>query len=263
MLVSTIGPWIQEACKPPAAYYASASANEATKEACRRVVVNHVTRQHARSRPGRMLVLPGLHWRAEKALLKKQENMSFVAFERSQEVWLRARSAAPGFHIDTFIECVGRERVPVQVTRGTRYVNADITNFVTAIGNARGPKAMHDYYSSAYGQLTAVWLDYCAFLSPGICATLRRLPSLLDRAASTIPFAITVMLGRERGDVPMQLRALQDDFGMSKLEARAQYIGYHFGTTCTFRYNKELSMTYRSGKNGKANMALIVGDILL
>lgn len=194
--------------------------NEKSKGPVRDKIVEHILRYHEYDRM-RYFGFPGLHWMTERALILQAAcRVDTLGVERNCTLLDSSLPYMPGRNRGRY-----EEHLASRVFYGARSSRAKLLwcrcgDLMTICKKDHAIKGDRKKFNSRWKRWTAFWLDFNGPLDGEIERCLQRAEQWLDMRCHVVPFAISVLHGRERSMVDIEAAGSREKLIAAILDSR-------------------------------------------
>lgn len=174
--------------------------NEEVKQPQREKVADFLLANHADDLPMVCFSLPGVRWRFEHMLdaRRRPELNRFVGVERNYTILEKGALWLPGnTDAKPFDESLRAGSLSGWHNDRSSVFWMRCVDFMSLGRALKGSRSRRRRWADDYSRWTAAWLDFSAPLNKEVITCLQRLESHCDYVTDEVPFALTIMLGRE------------------------------------------------------------------
>lgn len=205
--------------------------------------------EHHRPGPIKLCSLPGMYWRFENQLADQADReITFVGLEHHWGLIEKYCGWMPGDNPHYAEERMVNGSLPMYVTDCASWIFIKAGSFFSVQPDDFPSPNRRKSFNRKYRGFTMVWLDFMSPFCADVEAALVGLGDYCHRELPVIPFAITVMYGRDRPS-----RKLPEGYRLD----RVGYVKELLGRRGVVRFESHASWMYTS-QDG-ARMLNIVG----
>lgn len=228
--------------------------NEAAKQPCREKILAHILDHHSSSR---MIFFgfPGVRWAFERQLENAFPAVTFIGVERNWSILQQGLSFMPGYKRWLIDESLRTTRLQGYKSETARILWGRAGTILNFGRQEKTTKRGRKEWLRKYKKWTALWLDFHSLNNEAI-RCLHRIDAHCDMRCPVIPFAVTVMMGREQRSVS---RAMNISEARDPSIRRMELIKAILASRRYRSFELSDSFTYRSGH---VTMLTILGKLI-